>query len=296
MKNAPRAAIENGFTAQFTKRVTPIPRQCWPTWRMAPKSTFMSIGMIISLAVGLSACGSSTGDRALSGAGIGAAAGAVGGALVGHFVETIRAEGRTTLLVDSGIHPRGLVTFFQKLMADRSRQPSQLETWFSTHPTTQERVDNVQAMSEQLTGFVDQQTQTYRNVSENVLVATENITQTTARGGRVAGEVEAAFARAGRVVLSNAKNYRMEPDVPLVIAEVNPRMPRTHGDTPPAPQRPQAYLQTRKRRARPRRAHGGRGPSRGTVGGRHRTALRCQSRECPRSRAAFQYGEPCLKW
>jgi aspartate-semialdehyde dehydrogenase len=38
----------------------------------------------------------------------------------------------------------------------------------------------------------------------------------------VAGDAEAAFARAGRTVLSNAKNYRMEPDVPLVIAEVNP--------------------------------------------------------------------------
>jgi aspartate-semialdehyde dehydrogenase len=38
----------------------------------------------------------------------------------------------------------------------------------------------------------------------------------------VAGEVEGAFAHAGRFVLSNAKNYRMEPDVPLVIAEVNP--------------------------------------------------------------------------
>ena len=38
----------------------------------------------------------------------------------------------------------------------------------------------------------------------------------------VAGEAEPAFARAGRAVLSNAKNYRMEPDVPLVIAEVNP--------------------------------------------------------------------------
>jgi len=37
----------------------------------------------------------------------------------------------------------------------------------------------------------------------------------------VAGEVEAAFARAGRLVLSNAKNYRMESDVPLVIPEVN---------------------------------------------------------------------------
>jgi len=37
----------------------------------------------------------------------------------------------------------------------------------------------------------------------------------------VAGDVEAAFARAGAVVLSNAKNYRMEPDVPLVIPEIN---------------------------------------------------------------------------
>jgi aspartate-semialdehyde dehydrogenase len=38
----------------------------------------------------------------------------------------------------------------------------------------------------------------------------------------VAGEAEAAFAKAGRFVLSNARNYRMDADVPLVIAEVNP--------------------------------------------------------------------------
>ena len=38
----------------------------------------------------------------------------------------------------------------------------------------------------------------------------------------VAGEVELAFANAGKIVLSNAKNHRMAPDVPLVIAEVNP--------------------------------------------------------------------------
>ena len=37
-----------------------------------------------------------------------------------------------------------------------------------------------------------------------------------------AGDVEPAFARAGRIVISNAKNYRMEADVPLVIPEVNP--------------------------------------------------------------------------
>ena len=36
-----------------------------------------------------------------------------------------------------------------------------------------------------------------------------------------AGDLEPAFARAGALVLSNAKNFRMEPDVPLVIPEVN---------------------------------------------------------------------------
>lgn len=36
-----------------------------------------------------------------------------------------------------------------------------------------------------------------------------------------AQDLEPAFARAGRFVLSNAKNFRMEPDVPLVIPEVN---------------------------------------------------------------------------
>jgi aspartate-semialdehyde dehydrogenase len=36
-----------------------------------------------------------------------------------------------------------------------------------------------------------------------------------------AQDLEPAFAKAGRFVLSNAKNFRMEPDVPLVIPEVN---------------------------------------------------------------------------
>jgi aspartate-semialdehyde dehydrogenase len=39
---------------------------------------------------------------------------------------------------------------------------------------------------------------------------------------KVAGEMEKEFARAGHTVVSNSSNYRMEPDVPLVIPEVNP--------------------------------------------------------------------------
>jgi aspartate-semialdehyde dehydrogenase len=37
----------------------------------------------------------------------------------------------------------------------------------------------------------------------------------------VAGEIEGAFAAAGHVVVSNARNYRMEPHVPLLIPDVN---------------------------------------------------------------------------
>ncbi len=37
----------------------------------------------------------------------------------------------------------------------------------------------------------------------------------------VAGDIEAAFAHAGIAVFSNAKNYRMQADVPLLIPEVN---------------------------------------------------------------------------
>ena len=37
----------------------------------------------------------------------------------------------------------------------------------------------------------------------------------------VAGEIEGAFAKAGHIIVSNARNYRMEADVPLLIPEVN---------------------------------------------------------------------------
>ena len=37
----------------------------------------------------------------------------------------------------------------------------------------------------------------------------------------IAGEIEADFARAGMAVFSNARNYRMAADVPLIVPEVN---------------------------------------------------------------------------
>jgi aspartate-semialdehyde dehydrogenase len=38
----------------------------------------------------------------------------------------------------------------------------------------------------------------------------------------VAGEAEVAYASAGRLIVSNARNHRMDPLVPLLIPEVNP--------------------------------------------------------------------------
>lgn len=38
----------------------------------------------------------------------------------------------------------------------------------------------------------------------------------------VAGEIEASFAKTGHVVVSNARNHRMNTDVPLLVPEINP--------------------------------------------------------------------------
>lgn len=68
-------------------------------------------------------------------------------------------------------------------------------------------VENASVIVEQMTGFVDQQTQAYRSVSQNVLVATEEVAVTAARMGQVATNIESAFNQGGRVdqILSSAQ-------------------------------------------------------------------------------------------
>ncbi|MGA2596765.1 MAG: aspartate-semialdehyde dehydrogenase [Bryobacteraceae bacterium] len=44
----------------------------------------------------------------------------------------------------------------------------------------------------------------------------------SAMDASVATEIERAFAEAGHVIVSNSRNHRMEPDVPLLVPEVNP--------------------------------------------------------------------------
>ena len=44
----------------------------------------------------------------------------------------------------------------------------------------------------------------------------------SAMDASVATEIEQAFAQAGHIIVSNSRNHRMEPDVPLLVPEVNP--------------------------------------------------------------------------
>src|SRR5574342_647865 len=44
----------------------------------------------------------------------------------------------------------------------------------------------------------------------------------SATDASVATEIERAFAQSGHVVVSNSRNHRMEPDVPLLVPEINP--------------------------------------------------------------------------
>lgn len=44
----------------------------------------------------------------------------------------------------------------------------------------------------------------------------------SAMDASVAGEIEKTFAAAGHTIVSNSRNHRMDPDVPLLVPEINP--------------------------------------------------------------------------
>jgi predicted Zn-dependent protease len=47
--------------------------------------------------------------------------------------------------VRAGINPEGIVTMFQKLIAERKSRPSAVAGWFSTHPMEEDRIAATQA-------------------------------------------------------------------------------------------------------------------------------------------------------
>lgn len=46
------------------------------------------------------------------------------------------------LMLAAGVHPRGLITMFELLLSEQRSRPGAVETWFSTHPTTEDRIEN----------------------------------------------------------------------------------------------------------------------------------------------------------
>ena len=52
--------------------------------------------------------------------------------------------------VRAGISPQGMVTMFEKLLAERKSQPSAVEGWFATHPLEEARIQAVRAQIAQI--------------------------------------------------------------------------------------------------------------------------------------------------
>jgi beta-barrel assembly-enhancing protease len=49
-------------------------------------------------------------------------------------------------MADAGSHPRGMVTFFRRLLELRERRPGSVERFFASHPATEERIERVERM------------------------------------------------------------------------------------------------------------------------------------------------------
>jgi phospholipid/cholesterol/gamma-HCH transport system substrate-binding protein len=121
-----------------------------------------------------------------------------------------------TIATAPGVVPGATLPDITELTAVGARIAGNLETLAGrvelafTEETAikiRETIENVQQISEQLTGFVDQQTRTYDEVSRSILTTAQTVEGATQRVDRVAAEVEGAFQEGGQVqqILANAR-------------------------------------------------------------------------------------------
>lgn len=83
----------------------------------------------------------------------GTAINVAGGALFARFSRGDEAqadEEGVKNTVRAGISPVGMVTMFQKLIAERKARPGAVESWFLTHPLEEDRINAVQALINQV--------------------------------------------------------------------------------------------------------------------------------------------------
>jgi predicted Zn-dependent protease len=83
----------------------------------------------------------------------GAAINIAGGAVFARFSRQDELEADVegmNNVVRAGISPVGMVTMFQKLIAERKSRPSSVEAWFRTHPLEEDRIAAIQARINQI--------------------------------------------------------------------------------------------------------------------------------------------------
>jgi predicted Zn-dependent protease len=69
-----------------------------------------------------------------------------------HSREAEREADRVAVmyLAHAGLDPRGMPRFFERLLDEERQAPTELLAWFSTHPLTEERIADTEAMIAQL--------------------------------------------------------------------------------------------------------------------------------------------------
>lgn len=83
----------------------------------------------------------------------GAAINIAGGAVFARFSRQDELEADNEAInnvVRAGISPQGIVTMFQKLIAERRSRPGAVEGWFRTHPLEEDRIAAAQARINQI--------------------------------------------------------------------------------------------------------------------------------------------------
>lgn len=107
------------------------------------KAQGANLGVILGCTL-LNVCGSQAAQAAIQ----------VGGsALFAKFGRDDEREADRDAVVNvvrTGIHPRGVPEMFQILLAEKNRNPSAVESWFSTHPGEAERIQETQAVIAQI--------------------------------------------------------------------------------------------------------------------------------------------------
>jgi predicted Zn-dependent protease len=88
---------------------------------------------------------------AIEQAGVQVAGGAV---FAGYTRDAEREADRDAIaiMLRARYNPNGLPTFFQTLLNENQRNPSGVAAWFSTHPTTQERIATTRTLIAQTPG------------------------------------------------------------------------------------------------------------------------------------------------